>query len=120
VGKCSQGASGGENRAGYISNEEGDDDGQVEIDLMMENLGAPGIRTCVASSFSVDDWVEDSAPNDGPEVARVGTKGRSGLPAIPRWCFQTVSVAGRSTYTALERVLVIYAGGRDMMNGQRW
>ena len=55
------------NRAGFLSNEEHDDDGHAKLELMMENVGAPGIRTRVASPFSVDEWVGGSAPYDGPE-----------------------------------------------------
>jgi hypothetical protein len=54
-------------RAEFRSNEEDDDDGHVKLELLMENAGAPGSRTRVASSFSVDEWVESSAPYDGPE-----------------------------------------------------
>jgi hypothetical protein len=55
------------NRAEFRSNEEDDYDGQVKLELLMENAGAPGIRTCNPSSLFVEEWVESSAPCDGPE-----------------------------------------------------
>jgi hypothetical protein len=54
------------NRAGFPSNKEDDDDGQVKLELMMENAGVPGHCACGPSPFSADEWVESSAPCDSP------------------------------------------------------
>ena len=55
------------NRAGFPSNKEDDDDGHGKLELMMESTGVLGHCTCGDSPFAADEWVESSAPCDGPE-----------------------------------------------------
>jgi hypothetical protein len=59
------------NRAEYPQIEE---DGDVELELRMENAGAARQRTCDASSFGADEWVESGPPasglNNGPNGNR--------------------------------------------------
>jgi hypothetical protein len=62
VGLCLQGWLMTKNRAEFLFNEEGDDDGHVKLELTMENAGVPHHRTYGAFSASTDECVGSGAP----------------------------------------------------------
>jgi hypothetical protein len=62
VGLRPQGVVMARNRAKFLFNEEGDDDGHVKHDLMMENAGVPPHLTYGAFSWSTDERAGSGAP----------------------------------------------------------